>query len=49
VYTENQAIYDVIKNTFRDEGIKHLQHNIEDDNIEVEISTFVKLAGQLGK
>ena len=49
VCTKHQAIYDVVKNTFRDTDINLLHYNIERDNLEAELAAFIKLGTQLGK
>jgi predicted nucleotide-binding protein (sugar kinase/HSP70/actin superfamily) len=49
VCTKHQAIYDVILNTFRGQELNLLHYNIERDNLEAEVSAFIKLGGQLGK
>ena len=49
VCTKHQAIYDVVKNTFRDRDIKLLHYNIERDNLEAEVAAFIKMGGGLGK
>ena len=49
VCTKHQAIYDVVKNTFRDRDLELLHYNIERDNLEAEVAAFIKLGGQLGK
>lgn len=49
VCTKHQAIFDVIKNTFRDRNIKLLHYNIERSNLDAEVSAFVKIGTFLGK
>ena len=49
VCTKHQAIYDVIQNTFRGQDLKLLHYNIERDNLEAEVSAFIKMGGELGK
>lgn len=49
VCTKYQAIYDVTRNTFRDKNINIMLYNIEKNNLEAELSAFVKMGTQLGK
>lgn len=49
VCTKYQAIYDVARNTFRDRNINIMLYNIEKNNLEAELSAFVKMGTQLGK
>ncbi len=48
VCTKHQAIYDVVINTFREEGISLLHYNIESENIESELAAFLKIGTSLG-
>lgn len=49
VCTKHQAIYDVVKSTFRDEKIHLLHYNIDLNNAEKERTAFVKMGAFLGK
>jgi len=49
VCTKFQAIYDIVKNTFRDRNIKILYYNIDIKNSETEIKAFVKMGKVLKK
>lgn len=49
VCTKYQAVYDVARNTFRDRDINILLYNIEKNNLESEVSAFIKIGTQLGK
>ena len=49
VCTKHQAIYDVVKSTFRDTDIKLLHYNIDRGNSENEMSAFIKMGKFLGK
>ena len=49
VCTRFHAVYDLIKNTFRDTGLKLLNYNIDLKNKEREPLAFVKLGRALGK
>ena len=49
VCTKYQAIYDVTRNTFRDQEINILLYNVEKNNLEAEVSAFVKMGTFLGK
>jgi predicted nucleotide-binding protein (sugar kinase/HSP70/actin superfamily) len=49
VCTKHQALYDMVKNTFRDGGISLLHYNIDLKNNESEMGAFLKLGLQLGK
>ena len=49
VCTKHQAIYDVVKSTFRDSDLKLLHYNIDRANSEKEVGAFVKMGAFLGK
>lgn len=49
VCTKFQAIYDVVRNTFREQGINILYYNIDLKNAELELSAFLKMGRFLGK
>jgi len=49
VCTKHQAIYDVVKNTFREQDINLLHYNIDRDNLEAEVIAFVKMGNLIGK
>jgi len=49
VCTKFQAVYDLVENTFRGEGLQLLQYNIDLGRQDSELSAFVKLGAQLGK
>jgi predicted nucleotide-binding protein (sugar kinase/HSP70/actin superfamily) len=49
VCTKFQAVYDLVENTFRGEGLKLLHYNIDLGQQENELSAFLKLGAQLGK
>ena len=49
VCTKHQAIYDVVKSTFRDSDIKLLHYNIDRANSEKEVGAFVKMGQFLGR
>jgi len=49
VCTKHQAIYDVVKATFRDTGLKLLHYNIDLNNSEKEMRAFIQMGTQLGK
>jgi predicted nucleotide-binding protein (sugar kinase/HSP70/actin superfamily) len=49
VCTKHQAIFDVVRSTFREQDVKLLHYNIDRDNSEKEVSAFVKLGSSLGK
>lgn len=49
VCTKFQAIYDLVRNTFREEGISLLYYNIDLKNAEVELSAFLKMGKFLGR
>ncbi|MFZ5974989.1 MAG: acyl-CoA dehydratase activase-related protein [Bacillota bacterium] len=49
VCTRFQAIYDVIKNTFRDKDIEFLHYNIDPMNSENELGAFMKMGKNLGR
>ncbi|MDD4766371.1 MAG: acyl-CoA dehydratase activase-related protein [Desulfotomaculaceae bacterium] len=49
VCTKFQAIYDVVKNTFRDKDIKLINYNIDVKNSDFEVKAFLKMGRFLGK
>lgn len=49
VCTKFEAIYDVVKNTFRDKNINLLYYNIDEKNSENEFRAFLKMGRFLGK
>jgi predicted nucleotide-binding protein (sugar kinase/HSP70/actin superfamily) len=49
VCTKFQAIYDVVRNTFRERNIKLIDYNIDLKNSEYEFKAFFKMAKALGK
>lgn len=49
VCTKFEAIYDVVKNTFRDRDIKLLNYNLDPRNSEKELKAFLGLGKMLGK
>lgn len=49
VCTKFQAVYDLVENTFRGEGLKLLHYNIDLGQQENELGAFLKLGARLGK
>lgn len=49
VCTKFEAIYDLVKNTFRDRDIKLLNYNLDPKNSEKEMKAFLRMGKMLGK
>ncbi len=49
VCTKFEAIYDVVKNTFRDDDFKIIHYNIDLKNSEKEMGAFIRMGAVLGK
>jgi len=49
VCTKHQAMYDVIKNTFRDQNPRILVFEVEKDSLEAEVAAFLRIGKELGK
>ena len=49
VCTKHQAMYDVVKNTFRERNFKILVYELEKDSLDAEVTAFLKMGRELGK